>query len=179
MSNSANNTLPQLTSVSDLFRVMQKWRTQLNPLLKNLKTPHAPANFTATSQRGGILLAWAPMASQDADGYQILSSPNGDFANPQVIQINDVRQSNYFDSLGGTSGSTTPITRWYRIRATNGTPTNSQSILGILSGAVTNSSIDPTNTVAPSVTVTDNATTDQLNVSAGRGRILPQRFTVD
>jgi hypothetical protein len=179
MPNSANNTLPTITSVSDLTRVLKKWQTQLNPLLKVPKTPHAPWNFAATRQRGGILLSWAAGAQTDVDGYIILRSDNGDFANPVTIPIQSAKQNSYFDPLGGTTGGTAAITKWYRIRATNGTVQNPQSILGILSGAVTTTSIDPTDTVTPATTTRDITTSDTTQSSAGRGRIIEKLSRTD
>jgi len=172
MANSANNTLPTITTLSDFVRVMKKWQTQLNPLLKNPKTPHAPWNFAATRQRGGILLTWTSLSGTDADGYQILRSDNGDFSSPLVIPVTNAQQNSYFDSLGGSTGSTTPITKWYRIRATNGTAQNPHSIIGILSGSVTINSIDPTDTSTAASTVRDISTTDLIQSSAQRGRIV-------
>lgn len=167
-----NNSLPTPTSIQDVPRILKKWQTQLNPLLTKVKTPHAPFNFQAASARGGIQLSWKSIPGTDADGYQIQRSDSGDFSNPTVFTVAGANQATFFDSLGGTAGGTGSITKWYRIRATNGTQANPQSVLGILSGIVTNSSIDPTDTSTASTTVFDTSVTDRYQASAGRGRIV-------
>ena len=170
-----NNTLPTPTSIQDVPRILKKWQTQLNPLLSQVKTPHAPYNFQATRARGGIQLSWKTIAGTDADGYQIQRSDDGNFSNPTIFTIAGANQGTFLDSLGGTAGGTGPITKFYRIRATNGTQANPQSVFGVLSGTITTSSIDPTDTVTPATTVFDNSVTDKYQSTAGKGRIIVGR----
>lgn len=167
MAQSGSGGLPSITNTQDFIRDIKKWQTKLNPLVQKPRTPIAPYNFSATRQRGGITLSWAKVVG--ADGYEILRSPNGDFSTATLIPIRNPSQTGYFDALT-TSGGTGPVTMFYRIRATNGTFSQPGSAKGILSGIVTISSIDPTDTVTPSSTVYDTATTDKTQTAAGRGR---------
>lgn len=171
--------LPTINNVVDLQRALKSWQTKLNPLLNRATTPHAPWNFRASRQRGGILLQWAAIAGADADGYQILRSDNGDFSAAITISITSVLQNSYFDSLGGTAGGTGPIQKWYRIRATNGTDAAPHSVLGILSGVVTTTSIDPTDITTGSSTTYDRSLNDRIQSSANRGRIIGEVISVD
>lgn len=173
MSGNGNKSLPTLLNASDLIQTLKKWQTQLNPLLTTPRTPQAPWNFSATRARGGIQLQWAALSNLNADGYQILRSDNGDFSNPTIFSILGSQVASYFDSLPATAGATTTIQKWYHIRATNGTQANPQSVLGVLSGIVTTTSIDPTDTTTPATITYDQSTTDKTQTSAGRARIVP------
>lgn len=167
MPQSGSGGLPSIRNAQDLIREMKKWQTKLNPLVKQAATPVAPYNFAATRQRGGILLSWA--ATRASDGYEILRSDNGDFTNAAIIAIRNPNQISYLDSFA-TTGGTGAVKKWYRIRATNGTFSQPASAKGVLSGVVTTSSIDPTDTVTVATTTFDTSTTDLTQTSAGRGR---------
>lgn len=173
MPGNGNKSLPTLINTSDIIQTLKKWQTLINPLLNTPRTPPAPWNFSATRARGGIQLSWAAVGSSSADGYQILRSDNGDFSNAITISILGANQTSFFDSFPSTTGGTTTIQKWYRIRATNGTLHNPQSVLGLLSGVVTSTSIDPTDTTTPATTTYDQHTSDRSQSQAGSGRIVP------
>ncbi len=169
MTATGSGGLPTPRNVQDLFKTIKKWQTKLNPLVKQAKTPVAPFNFAASRQRGGILLTWAVV--KGADGYEILRSDDGNFGSALTIPVRNGSQTSYFDELGGTTGGTGPITKWYKIRATTGAFSSPASVKGVLSGAVTTSSIDPTDTATASTTTFDGATSDGTRSAASRGRV--------
>lgn len=164
---SGSGGLPTIRSPQDFIREVKKWQTKLNPLVTSPRTPPAPFNFAGTRARGGITLAWAQV--NGADGYEILRSDNGDFSNPTIIPIRNPAQTSYFDAFT-TAGGTGTVTKWYRIRATNGTFSQPGSAKGVLSGIVKQTSIDPTDTVTAASTVFDQSTTDKTQAIANWGR---------
>lgn len=168
MALSGSGGLPTLGSPQDLIRFLKKWQTKLNPLVAQSGTPVAPYNFAGTRMRGGISLSWTPPSSK-VDGFEILRSTNGDFSKATVIPIRNALQTSYFDSLT-TAGGTGTVTMWYRMRATNGTFSQPGAVKGVLTGVVTVTSIDPTDTVTPASTTYDTSTTDKTQAAAGRGR---------
>src|SRR5271166_7009306 len=131
------------TSVNQpLETVLANWQTQLANLISTTPPKATPSNFTVSNQRGGMSLAWSPMA--EGDGYEILKSADGSFTNDlQIIPIKDPSQCSYFDGTGGTASSVS-----YRIRTTSGTAANPQSQRGPESGPIRHTSIAVTDTTS-------------------------------
>jgi hypothetical protein len=166
----APRAIPTITNASDMQAFLKNYQQTLNQSITTSPTPIAPYNFSAKNQRGGILLTWTPIVYpghatslppsntsklSKADGYEIQRSSTGNFGPGGYITIalRDPTQSSYLDSVGGA-----PQTFYYRIRATNGTPSNPYSIHGVFSGVVKQTSIDSSDTVTVPAVVNDTFT---------------------
>ena len=162
------NALPTIGRSNDIAVYLKKWQTTLNRVLKTANSPKAPWNFTVTNAQGGFQLSWSPVVG--SDGYQILRSSSGDFSNPEaVIIISGQNQSKFFDHILAGAGSLT-VTKFYKIRATNGIPHNPQSVLGVLSGIVSHTSLANNDTTTVPTTISDTTTTDKTQIAAGRAK---------
>lgn len=176
----AQRALPTITNPQQQLDAQKNSQVALASTIALPRTPIAPRNFSATSQRGGILLSWSPLVINPgasappssnkisvADGYELLRSDNGSFAPGAYVSIalRDPSQTSYFDSLGGAVA-----TKYYRLRATNGTASNPYSIHGIFTGTVKQSSIDASDTVTTPTTARDTQTTDATQTRAGAWR---------
>lgn len=156
-------SLPTVTSTQDLANNLANWQAQLDPGLQNSAPRATPVNFKVTSGRGGLTLAWSPVAG--SDGYEILKSQNGSFKDDlQVIPVSGANVSSFFDGTGGNA-----ITAHYRIRTTSGTPQKPQSQRGPESGVVSHTSIDASDTVTQPTTRLDQYTTDKTRSNARFG----------
>lgn len=126
------NTLPAIESNDQIISTLRLWRQQLNPVVNQPSRRRTPFNFRASSVAGalGILLSWENV--RGADGYTIYYSANGDFsARSVLITLKDSAQISYFDNIG-TSG----VKRYYRIASTAGTVNQPQSVIGIQSATI-------------------------------------------
>lgn len=128
------STLPTITSYADMLQKLEAWRQVLTPSASSTPiTPRSPFNFSAqggVAGTTGILLTWERVPH--ADGYEIQSSPNGDFSSVGVsVAIDNGSQTSYFDSLGVASTQ-----RYYRIRATNGTIAQPHTVKGTLTAPI-------------------------------------------
>lgn len=156
-------SLPTVTPNQNINEVMANWQTQLAPVISNAAPQATPLNFTVTNSRGGLTLNWSPV--QGGDGYEILKSQNGSFADDlQVIPVKSANQSNFFDSTGGNA-----LKASYRIRTTSGTTANPQSQRGPESGVISHTSIDASDTASVPTTQFDNFTTDKTRSLARKG----------
>ena len=156
-------SLPTVAPNQNINETLATWQSQLNPGVANAAPQATPSNFAVTNGRGGLSLSWSPVAG--ADGYEILKSQNGSFADDlQVIPVNNASQSNFFDSMGGNAQSAS-----YRIRTTSGTASNPQSQRGPESGVVSHTSIDASDTASKPTTQFDNFTTDKTRSLARIG----------
>ncbi len=153
--------LPVITTQEGLLLYLKQFERKLNPLLARARTPKSVWNFKVTTKRGGLLLEWDILSG--ADGYEIQSSVNADFASPVVIPLRNSQQNSYFDALGGG-----PTTRFYKIRATAGTIRTPHTVKGKLSGIVSGTSIDSTDVATAETTVFDTTTDDASQVGTGR-----------
>lgn len=162
-------TLPTITRPNDIQTFLKKWQTILNPILATPPTPAAPRNFAAQNAQGGILLTWAPLTSGvSVDGYQILRSSSADFSETDATYtLPGVDQNSFFDAIN-VSGSQPSQTKYYKLRATAGTANNPQSVLGVLTGIVSQTTIPMNNTVTVPTTNYDTQTSDKYNTQAGR-----------
>lgn len=156
-------SLPTSTGVQDINQLLATWQNQLNPGVSNVAPQVTPLNFSVTNSRGGLTLNWSPVSG--GDGYEILKSQNGSFADDlQVIPVKNANQSNFFDSMGGNAQSAS-----YRIRTTSGTSSNPQSARGPESGVIAHRSIDASDTASVSTTQFDHFTTDKTRSLARLG----------
>lgn len=156
-------SLPTVTPNQNISEVLANWQTQLAPGISNSAPQATPLNFTVTNSRGGLTLNWSPV--QGGDGYEILKSQNGSFADDlQIIPVKNVNQSNFFDSTGGNA-----LKASYRIRTTSGTSSNPQAQRGPESGVITHTSIDASDTASKPTTQFDNFTTDKTRSLARIG----------
>ena len=144
--------LPYTPVGEDMAGFLKTWSMSLRSVTRRPPVLKAPRNFSATSQRGGILLNWA--VREGADGYEILRSDTPDFSSPVILRLAGGRQTAYFDTLGG-SATTQTYTKYYKIRATSGTDEQPQSVVGALSGIVSNTSIATTDAVTGETTERD------------------------
>lgn len=126
-------SVPAITSLNDIVSKLNLWRQQINPLVSQPILPRSPFNFQAQggiAGTTGILLGWDQVPH--ADGYEIQSSPTGDFSTVGVsVVIDNGAQTSYFDSLGVASTK-----RYYKIRATGGTVAQPHTIKGTLTAAI-------------------------------------------
>lgn len=169
-------TLTTITSPAEERDATKNSQIAVNQQLALPTTPIAPYNFKATNQRGGILLNWSPLIPQQgstaspvtnrlpaADGYELQRSDTGDFSVGSYISIpiRDPAQSSYFDSLGGAVQ-----TKYYKLRATNGTAGNSYAVHGIFTGVVKHTSIDASDTMTVPTTNYDTFTSQKTQARA-------------
>lgn len=163
----ATRKLPTIRHASQLVPYLKRWQKIIDPSLARPVKLKSPWRFRATRKRGGNLLQWATVTG--ADGYEILRSDTPDFSSPLVIPIRSGVQNAYFDPVGGS-----PETKSYKIRATSGTLSVPHTVKGILSGIVTSTSIDSTDTVTAESTTLDTTTDDEIQAIASRldGRFL-------
>ncbi len=159
-------SLPTVTPGQDINLVLANWQAQLNPGVKNSAPQATPQNFTVTNSRGGLTLNWGQVQSgSGADGYEILKSQNGSFTNDlQIIPVQHVHQTSYFDGLGGLATAAS-----YRIRTTSGTAQSPQSQRGPESGVIRHTSIDVADTASQPTTLRDKFTTDATRALARLG----------
>jgi hypothetical protein len=154
------------------------WERNLHPTIARPPILKAPRNFAATGQRGGILLTWR--ADQEASGYEILRSVSGDFSsdNPDrvILTVAGGQFNSFFDGVSG-SGSSVTEKRYYRIRALSnssegphGGHSGGSRISGALSGVVSATSIDPSDTATASSTAYDGADNDPTAAERNRWR---------
>lgn len=171
--------LPTVIDPKQQQDVQKNTQVTLGSVITLPSTPIAPWNFAAKNQRGGVLLSWSsivpnqgsapsPGASKgkqvlSADGYELQRSDTGDFSSGKYISIpiRDPAQNTYFDSLGGA-----PQTKYYRLRATNGTGNNPYVVHGLFTGILKQISIDSNDTVTVPTTVYDTFTTDKTQARA-------------
>lgn len=163
-----SNSLPTIMRGVDIPRLLKTWQTKLaQAVQQQINSPRAPWNFKATSARGGIQLAWSPV--DGADGYQIIRSSSGDLSNPDATyNLPGQQQNSYFDALP-TSQSVPTLKKYYKIRATSGTSSNPQTVFGVFSGIVSQTSIATNDTTTAPVSTPDTTLTDGLQTGAGRG----------
>ena len=173
-----NRALPTISNHAQLVQYLATWRNTIQRAIRRPVPQAPPFNFSATNQRGGILLTWnpgplAPTKPSPAmfvrgapDSYEILKSPGGSFSGSDlsIIPVRDPKTNQYFDSLGGNA-----TTCSYRIRTTAGTTTSPYSQHGTPSGAVTHTSIDSNDTVTVPSTKTDVFTSDFTRARNSRG----------
>ena len=161
--------MPRTLPVIRSWQQLEQWRQGLNPLVSRPTVPRAPRNFKVTNQRGGNLLEWA--AVNGADGYEILKSTSTDFTTVEIIPLRSPEGTAYFDALSG-SGAANTVTRHYKVRATAGTTQNPYSVLGKLSGMISSTSIDTTDTATASTIQSDPVVQDDAydRGSPGQGQ---------
>lgn len=149
--------IPSLNRPEDAVNTLKFWQRNLHRTISRPPILRAPFNFAVTSQRGGILLSWRPNA--EANGYEILRSTNGDFSNEQnnlvTLSVDGSQFASFFDGVSGSGGSVTQK-RYYRIRAVSAAGDASDPIKGELSGVLSATSIDPSDTGTASVTTRDS-----------------------
>lgn len=107
---------------------------QLLPALKAATSqpiaPRVPFNLQATGTTGANTVSWETIPG--ADGYELQSSSNGNFANAPIIASG--KATSFTHTL--TSGTK----RWYRVRGTSGSATQPQAIKGPWSAPITSTS---------------------------------------
>jgi hypothetical protein len=120
-------SLPTINSLESLLPMLKIWQQTINPAISVPPIPRSPFNFRAMGGATGtigIALSWEQVAG--ADGYQIQSSPTGDFSTaPIVATLSSISATSFFDNT-----IVTGVKRWYRIRSTSGTIANPQSVQG-------------------------------------------------
>lgn len=146
-------SLPTIHSANEAPRKLKIWQQQLNPVVNQPKAPRTPFNFQASGGAAGVLgnqLSWDRV--QGADGYQIQMSSTGDFSSAQVIAtLTSPVATSYFDNTVQSA-----VKRYYRIRSTSGTTNQPQSVQGIWSAPISQTS--------------GSATTSYDTVSGSSGR---------
>lgn len=162
-------SLPPVPPGIDPTGTLEVWRKALKPIVKNIRTPSIPWNFTATNKRGGNLLSWNPVTG--SDGYEITRSDNADFSSgTTTITVNNGTQSQYFDAIA-IAGATLP-TKYYKLKATAGTVNAPHTVKGLDTGIVASTPLDPSDTVTASTSASDTSTSDDTQVYTGRKRYL-------
>jgi hypothetical protein len=131
------NSLPAINSLQELLPALKLWQQTLNTVINNPVPPRPPFNFHANGNAAGatgVTLNWEVVSG--ADGYDIQSSPNGDFSNASIIaSLTSPAATSWFDSTAVTS-----VKRYYRIRSTIGTNNSPHTIKGQWSAPIFNSS---------------------------------------
>lgn len=129
--------LPTIHSANEAPRKLKIWQQQLNPVVNQPKPAATPFNFQAAGGASGVLgisLSWNRVPG--ADGYQIQMSPTGDFSSAAIIAtLTSPVATSYFDNTVQSS-----VTRYYRIRSTSGTTNQPQSVQGIWSAPISQTS---------------------------------------
>lgn len=162
-------SLPPIPPGIDPTGTLEIWRKALKPVVKNIRTPSIPWNFTATNKRGGNLLSWNPVSG--SDGYEVLRSDTADFSSGTTsITVDNGTQSQFFDAIA-IQGVTLP-TKYYKLRATAGSVSSPHSVKGIYTGIVASTPIDPSDTATASTSTVDTSTTDDTQVYTGKKRYL-------
>lgn len=147
-------SLPSINSLQQLLPTLKIWQQTINPSVNAPTPPRTPFNFRAiggASGATGVTLNWELV--RGADGYQVQSSPTGDFSNASIVAtLNSAAAISWFDSTIASG-----VKRYYRIRATTGTVNQPQSVFGVWS--------------APISSTSGNGTTsyDQTSGSSGSG----------
>ncbi|MCI0348858.1 MAG: hypothetical protein L0Z53_05475 [Acidobacteriales bacterium] len=128
--------IPTLTSEGDVVAFLKRWQSSVRHLLRRPTNPARVPNFKATSHNNGILLEWGSV--RGADGFEVVRADTADFSGETVSSlIRSGKQRAFFDAVPlGT-------TRHYKIRATAGTLSEPQTILGPLSFVVSATSGHP------------------------------------
>lgn len=128
--------LPTIHSAKE-FPKLKIWQQSLNRVIDQPKAPRTPFNFQASGGAAGVLgnsLSWDRVLG--ADGYQIQMSQTGDFSFAAVIAtLTSPVATSYFDNTVSSS-----VKRYYRIRATAGTTNQPQSVQGIWSAPISQTS---------------------------------------
>lgn len=159
-------TIPVITDIPGLVQ----WRNAVTPALAGIQTPKIPWNFTVSNKQGGNYLTWQPV--KGADGYIVDISTTGDFTVGAAGVTSETLKGNanvaYFDSVP-TSGGTAPGKRYYRVKATSGTTTKPQVMVGNPTAVLSSTAIAPNDTTTVSTTSRDTTTTDQKQVN-GRNK---------
>jgi len=164
-------TVRSVSRPEDVVWSLKTWERNLRRTVARPPILKPPRNFSATSQRGGIQLSWRP--DSEAVGYEIVRSLNGDFseednANIVVLTVIGGSFSSFFDGVSG-SGASTAQKRYYRMRSLSSVGSTSSGpsaspddapIRGVLTGVVSVTSIDPTDTATASVTARDDFASD-------------------
>ncbi len=154
------------TNQNDVASYLKGWGVTLRRTLSSPPTPKTPWGFRVTNQRGGNLLQWSKV--KGADGYEILRSDSADFNDVTFSRkLPGGEQTSYFDSLGGAAAK-----KDYKIRATAGTDSQPQSVSGVLSGMVSNTSLDATDIVTAPTTSHDLFTSDETQTRASLAKEL-------
>lgn len=166
--NPTATALPTILRPVDLPRLLKTWQQQLKSAIPpGFPIPAAPLNFSAASAQGGIQLQWSKVNSLGVDGYQILRSANGDFSQVEFsITLNGDGALSYFDALPTTG--TGVATKYYKVRALSGNAGSPHCVQGLLTGIVSNTSINTADTTTTSTTNHDTTTTDGTNTAGGR-----------
>lgn len=112
------NSLPSINSLEHAIPTLKIWQQRLNTLTRAPVPLRTPFNFRAaggTTGATGITLSWEVV--KGSDGYEVQSSPTGDFSNaPIIATLTSQVATSFFDSTGATA-----VKRYYRIRTTTGT----------------------------------------------------------
>src|SRR5215469_7680005 len=130
------NSLPNITSPEALLPALKQWQQKLNGVVNKPRPARPPYNTRVSSISGStsILIEWEPV--RGADGYQVFSSPTGDFSNRQILAtLTSPTATSFVHDLGATGKP-----QFYAVASTSGTVSQPQSVLGKLSAAITNTS---------------------------------------
>lgn len=144
--------------MDNLLPALKVWERTIVRAIRIPKKPKAPFNFQGTNKRGGVQLSWNTI--KGADGYEILRSDSADFSAPATLPIRSGSQLSYFDSIGGEAQ-----TKYYKVRATAGTDNAPFIVKGLLSGIISVTSIDSTDTTTTEADVFDTSVTDAWQVA--------------
>lgn len=120
-------SLPGINSLQELLPTLKIWQQRMNTVIDTPVAPRSPFNFQAVGGvvgATGITLSWEIV--KGADGYEIQSSPTGDFSTaPIIAALTSPVATSWFDST-----ITTGVKRYYRIRSTVGTTNAPHTIKG-------------------------------------------------
>lgn len=137
------SSLPTINSLDQAVSQLKVWQQSLNQVVSIPKAPRTPFNFQAAGAAAGVTgipLSWEQVSG--ADGYEIQMSQTGDFSSAGIIAtLPSPAATSYFDNTISTGAK-----RYYRIRATSGTTNQPQSVKGIWSAPITQTSGSPTTT---------------------------------